>query len=120
MEKTFMAYQIIKWFARILSLLCISFVLLFVIGEGYNPFKIGLSALGKHIFFPFGVCIGLIVAWRKDWLGGIISILSFAGFYILHYFSSGRLPKGPWFFIIAFPGILFLLAYFISRLKKQE
>jgi len=37
-----------------------------------------------------------------------------AAFYILDFAFSGDFPRGPFFLIIALPGILFLISYYAS------
>jgi len=58
----------LRWIARILGLLWVGVVLAFAFGEGLR-----LSALGAHelllfVFFPVGVCLGMILGWwREGW-----------------------------------------------------
>jgi hypothetical protein len=61
------------------------------------------------IFFPFGVSLGLIIAWYREKLGGIITVTCLLLFYAAHLVGSGNLPNGPWFALIAAPGLLFLI-----------
>lgn len=65
-------------------------------------------------FFPGGVGVGMLVGWWKERLGGAVTVASLAGFYGWLFLSSGRIWAGPWFFVFAAPGFLFLLADWIS------
>lgn len=96
------AVTIICWVARIWSVASLGFVGAFLIGEGPPPLDV------RHMFFPFGILLGLVLAWRFEKTGGFVAALSIVLFYAIHYAESGRLPGGPWFLLIAAPGLLFL------------
>jgi hypothetical protein len=110
----------VRWAARAWSVASLLFLSAFILGTA-EPAKwptavewIGLAC------FPVGVIVGLLVAWRKELLGGGIAVLSLAGFYAWHFVVSGKLPGGPWFALIAAPGLLFLLAGLLSRSTVQS
>ncbi|MCP4934152.1 MAG: hypothetical protein GY927_08080 [bacterium] len=77
------------------------------------------------LFFPFGVLAGLLISWIYMRLGGWITIISVAGFYLMSYgqsrtWSSNELPL-----LVAGAAPLFLLASFIktighSKRKKKK
>jgi hypothetical protein len=105
--------QIIRWTARIWSIASLGLILLFVIGEGINPTMtrewVGL------IFFPLGISIGMILAWWREALGGIITVGSLLIFYVIHFATAGGFPKGWAWLVFAAPGFLFLIASWLSR-----
>lgn len=104
----------IRWIARVWSIASIGFVLLMVVGEVLSPHA-PLSATIRDwaglFFFPFGTCLGLILAWRWEGLGGAIASGSLIGFYLIMWMMDGRWPGGPYFALVAAPGILFLAAW---------
>lgn len=51
---------------------------------------------------------GLAIAWRFEWVGSAIVVLSAASFYAFEYYSVGRFPKGPWILIFAAPALFFI------------
>ena len=108
---------VVRWTARLLSLLSIGFMLMFIVGEGFNPFHLAPRELLLCLFFPIGVLLGLGLGWRWEALGGALTILCFAGFYGVHWLGSGRLPSGHWFAVLASPGLFFLLAALAGRRK---
>ena len=65
--------------------------------------------------FPVGVGVGLGVAWYREKLGGIFALGCFFAFYVWNLFRSGRLPRGPFFFLVAAPGLLFLVVGLLSH-----
>ena len=114
--------SVLRWTARILSILSISIVLLFMIGEGIHLSSFNLQSLLMFLFFPIGLYLGMLVAWKREGLGGIITIASLAGFYLVHRLTSPYFPKGPAYLILALPGFLFLLCgvWMRSRTKSQS
>jgi len=103
--------HLIKLVARIWSLVSIAIVILFLVGEGFTPAQ--LTTLTEKllvIFFPFGVSLGMIIAWFREKTGGIITVTCLLLFYAVHLVGSGNLPNGPWFALIAAPGLLFLIS----------
>ena len=103
---------IVRWTARFWSLATISFVIAFIAGEGIHP-----SAVHEWIglvFFPFGVCAGMLLAWRYEASGGLVAVASLLAFYAVSLVSIGRFPSGWAFLVFAAPGFLFLLAWALS------
>ena len=109
----------VRWIARLWSSASIGFVLLMFIGsglaEGFNPAQFAFRDLVGLLFFPCGVCLGMIVAWRREGLGGGITVGSLLAFYAALRVMDGRFPRGPWFALVAAPGILFLTCWLLSR-----
>jgi len=109
----------VRWTARLWSIASIGFILLMFIGsglaEGFNPAQFAFRDLVGLFFFPLGVCLGMIVAWRWEGLGGGITIGSLLAFYAALRVMGGRFPRGPYFALVAAPGILFLVCWFLSR-----
>jgi glucose-6-phosphate-specific signal transduction histidine kinase len=70
----------------------------------------GSEAVGL-LFFPLGILIGMVLGWRHELWGGLVTVGSLVAFYLWHAFSSGGLPTGPYFLLFALPGSLFLPAW---------
>ena len=102
----------IRWVARVWSIATIVLVLLFLIGEPFNPK--GTEWLGL-LLFPLGVCAGMVVAWRREGLGGAITVASFVAFYAVHFATAGRFPGGWAFLAFSAPGFVFLLSWLVGR-----
>ena len=106
---------VLHWVARVLSLASIAFVLAFIIGEGCNPATFAARELALFVFFPVGLCAGLVVAWFTELIGGVVVVVSLAGFYAVHLAASGAWPRGPWFAVLALPGLLFVVCGILRR-----
>jgi hypothetical protein len=105
--------------ARALSILSIGLVLLFIVGEKFNPTQIKPTEWLGLLFFPFGISVGMILAWWKEGLGGCITVGSLLMFYVTHLATSGKLPQGWAWLIFASPGFLFLLYWLWTRKAKK-
>jgi len=107
----------IRWIARIWSIASVGFILLMLAGEILSPHAPPPTALRDLLglfFFPLGTCLGMILAWRWEGLGGAITVGSLLAFYVMSYIVDGRFPRGPYFLLVAAPGFLFLLSWVIA------
>jgi hypothetical protein len=109
----------VRWTARIWSIFSIGLVLAFLVGEGFDPAKIKITEWLGFLFFPVGISVGMILAWRREGVGGIITIGSLFAFYAVHLATAGTLPKGWAWFVFAAPGFLFLVCWYWSRKAKM-
>ena len=102
----------LRWTARVWSVATIALVLAFIAGERSLP-SAPKEWLG-FLFFPFGICVGMIVAWKKESLGGFITVASLLAAYVIHFATTGTLLKGWAWLAFAAPGFLFLLSWLLS------
>jgi hypothetical protein len=98
----------------------VGIVLLFAFGEGLNLLHFTARELILFVFFPLGVCLGMVVAWRWEGLGGGITVASLAAFYLVHRLSSSGFPRGFAFLAFAAPGLLFLLSWLWTRSTTKQ
>lgn len=106
------ALPLIRRIARVGSILSVSLILFIFIGElvsepSTEPLRLTLRETFMTIAF-FVLFIGLPLSWKWELLGSILILGGLIVFYMLDYIFSGTLPQGPWFFILASPGGLFL------------
>lgn len=107
----------IRWIARGWFVLSILFVGLFAVGEimaGAGPGPTLQEWLGLALW-PIGVVIGLAVAWHHEEGGGFLALGCLVAFYAWSLLRSGHLPRGPFFFLVAAPGLLFFIVGFLSH-----
>ena len=97
------------------------FFLIIVIGHqlGHTdePLPTPIEWLGMA-FFPIGVVIGLILAWKWAGLGAIITIVSVVAFYVWVQIVKER-SGGPVPALTTVPGILFLIYWLRSRNQME-
>lgn len=104
--------SVIRWTARISSVIFIGVFILMFLGEGFEPAKITPREWVSLFFFPFGLVVGTILAWWKEGLGGALTVVSvFASLFVSDPSSSG----GGYMLLCASPGFLFLLYWILSK-----
>jgi hypothetical protein len=91
----------------------IGLILLFLLIGGSFP-RTPAEWLG-FLFFPLGISIGMVLAWRREGLGGGITVCCLVIFYAIHYSTAGTLPRGWAWLAFAAPGLLFLVCSYRSR-----
>ncbi len=103
----------VRWIARVWSLASLAFVAMFVIGEAGDPSPrppTTVEWVTLLTLFPGGVAIGLVLGWWRERVGGLVTLACLAGFYLVQALAHGSIPRGPWFALVAVPGLLFLIA----------
>lgn len=117
MKNNLQALNILLWIAKIGSAFCIAFLLFMIGGHLFgsedtlpNGF-ISSSELVTFLFFPIGTLIGLMLAWKRNMLGGLITVLGI----ICFHFVTGDYYLIPWIDGMTIPGILFLIYGFLKR-----
>jgi hypothetical protein len=67
------------------------------------------------ILFPIGICVGLLIGWRRPVLGGILGLAFLGSFYVWEVFRHFHAPESPFLLFEAFflpvagPSVLFLI-----------
>lgn len=108
---------IIRWTARAWSIPSMVALLLpyFVEGLYWLQAKSVREVIG-HLCF-FAVLVGLILAWRWEGLGGGLMVTGIAAFYVT-WWLHGKTPRGPFFLLIAAPGVFFLLYWLLAHTSR--
>ena len=106
--------------ARSSSIVCLAIILLFFLGEGFAFERVTLEQWIGLGFFPVGVLIGLVLAWREELIGGAITLLSIGGFYLVYGWLLNSTFRLGWAFVpFLLPGLLFV-AYGLARMNKRQ
>ena len=111
--------RIIRLVARILATIMATFIAFMLVGntvsDGIGPlFELTLrESLMMAVFVV--VFLGLILGWKWEKLGGWLVVGGMALFYLLDFAFSGTFPRGPFFALIALPGLLFLFAGYSKK-----
>jgi len=111
--------KILRWTGRVLSIVSIGILLLFLIGESdfSQPPQLTFKEWLGLLFFPGGIVVGMIVAWRRERLGAIIALGSLAAFYLLQLIFFGDFPGGPFFLLFTLPALLIGIAGWLSKVE---
>jgi hypothetical protein len=120
--------KVFHWIPRILCILAILFISMFAL-DAFNPELTIRQQIGDflmHLIPSFGLIILLIVAWKWEYMGGIIFILIGLGFSPFVFMHNFKMNQSVWMslsiiLMITFPfiivGILFILSH---RMKKKN
>ena len=101
---------VLRWIARLLSVATLAFILLFVVGEGGDWASVRAQDLVGLVFFPIGLMLGLVLAWRREMSGGLVAVGSIVLFYLVYGLAINQaIFQGWWFLVLSIPGWLFLL-----------
>lgn len=108
----------LRWTARVLTVLLVGMFLWFfladIAGGGTNPFKLAvLDAL--RLTFLFMTCIGLMLAWRWPFVGGVISFVGILLYYAVDVVVRGSFVNILYFDLMLLAGILFMVCALIKR-----
>ena len=111
---------LIEMLARVGSIVSITLLLMLFAGEGLHPSQVAPREWIGLFFFPFGVMVGMAIAWWKEGLGAAITLASLLGLYLVYgYFMSYHIAG--WVFIVfASPGFLFLLHWLFSGAEERR
>jgi hypothetical protein len=110
----------LRWIARAASLLSIGLILMFLIGDSFNPARVRPREWVGFAFFPVGVATGMIVAWWKEGFGAVITLASLVAFYGIYGWLMGSNVNSAAFIIFAMPGFLFLVSWLLFRSHLPE
>ncbi len=104
--------RILRWIARILASVMAALILLFFVGETLGE---GIQSLlhmtvweTLMMFAFFALWLGLLLGWKWELIGGLLTLCAVIVFYTLNFLFTGKFHGGPFFLILAFPSILFL------------
>jgi hypothetical protein len=107
---------LIRWTARIFSLVVIIFLILFAIGGSEFTRSITESgwAWAGLLFFPLGTSVGMLLSWWREGLGAAVTAGSLVIFYLINYLGWGTFPSGPFFLLFSAPGFLFGISWILD------
>ena len=122
-KKQIQYVTILRWIARIWSFLSVAFILSFVGRYLFSSEGLGTFEPGELIifsFFPIGVTIGMIIAWKWEGFGGILTTCCLIGFHVTALIVYGKPDFVLQIELLAAPGILFVLYWLLSRKRVAE
>jgi len=111
---------VIELFARVGSVASITLLLLLFQAEALHPSDIGPREWVALFFFPIGVIVGMVIAWRKEGLGATVTLGSLLSFYLVYGYLFRYHIGGWWFVVFASPGFLFMLHWLLYRTGERR
>jgi len=112
--------SVIRWITRIIGILIVLLFLVFFIGETdfSKPFSLPVNEIILILFIPVGLIAGIIIAWKREIMGGIIIAASVLLFNITAYISEGFSFEMD-FGIFAFVGLMYIICGVADRRLKE-
>lgn len=111
--------KIIRVIAKIWSIISILFLLgsifVFIFSPSDGDEAFSTVELIAFAFFPVGVLVGLILSWKKEILGAIISLGCMFIFYLLIIVPRGAWRAISFTFILILPSILFIINHIYKK-----
>ena len=111
--------RILRWTARILASVMAALILLIYVGETLGegvPSLLHMTAGEILMMFAFfALWLGLLLGWKWELLGGLLTLCAVVVFYALNFLITGIFPGGPFFLILALPSLLFLYCGWQNR-----
>ena len=117
-----MKLKILLWFARILGIIAILFMMMFSLDVFGGNESLARQLLGflKHNIPAFLFIIALVISWKYEIAGGIMFILLFIAAGIFFKSFSGNTGSLIIITPFALAGILFILHQVISQKSKVQ
>jgi hypothetical protein len=108
--KTNPARHVLRWTARVVSVLFIGIYALMLMSQGIDISEMNPREWLSLFFFPFGATVGMILAWWQEGIGGAITIVCVFVSVLVQDSTSG----GGYMLTCASPGLLFLFSWVLS------
>ncbi|WP_449421298.1 DUF7670 domain-containing protein [Pelagihabitans pacificus] len=120
--------KIIHWLPRVICILAILFISMFAL-DAFNHEKTIWQQIGDflmHLIPSFILIVFLIIAWKREFIGGVLFILIGLGFSPFIFLHNYNMNQSVWVslmivLIITVPfiivGILFIVSH---RMKKKN
>lgn len=112
------AIAVLTWTARGLSILLALLVLMMFLGDEGPYRQAEPLTLAQHIglvFFPWGVLIGTLLAWRWPRAGSIIAIGCIPALFLSQAWLGGGIPLSAGYLVPLIPAFLFLALSFAEH-----
>jgi hypothetical protein len=105
-NNVFQSSRIVHLIGCVLGTVLLLLYVALAVGAGPPPLSLGSVAL--TLMF-----VGFIVAWWRDVVGGVLSLVGIGSFYAWNLADAGTLPAG-WVLPLCFlPGVLQLIAWLL-------
>lgn len=111
---------VVEMLARVGSIASITLLVMLFAGEGLHPSQVAPREWIALFFFPFGIMVGMIVAWWKEGVGAAITVGSLLAFYLVYGYFMKYHISGWAFLVFASPGFLFLLHWLFAGTEERH
>lgn len=117
-ETTFQ--HLLRIVAQAADVICLAIIILFLTGEDLVFTHLSTIDWVGFLFFPLGVFVGLILAWREELLGGSLVVMSVAGFYFVYGGLLNPAVQQSWTLLpFLIPGMLFIVYGVVRAIRPR-
>ncbi|TWO32799.1 hypothetical protein E1J38_007995 [Seonamhaeicola sediminis] len=119
--------KVISWLPRIICIFAIVFISILAL-DAFNPERTLLQQIGDflmHLIPSFVLIIFLIVAWKRELIGGIIFTIIGLGFSPFIFMHNYRMNQSIWMslliiLLIAIPFVIVGILFIVSHKMKKK
>lgn len=119
--------KVIRWLPRIICILAILFISMFAF-DAFNPEKTIWQQIGNflmHLIPSFVLIIFLIIAWKREFIGGIIFILIGLGCSPFIFMHNYNMNQSVWMSLliiltITIPFVIVGILFIVSHGMKNK
>lgn len=104
----------IRQIARISSIVSIAAILYLYYDDTMEIFLREREQIILFLIFPVGALSGLLISWKWEGLGGLLTLTCIFVFFVLFGQQYGSYPPGKEHFLLASPGVFFVLSALIN------
>lgn len=115
--------KVVRWAARSLATLFAGFVLVFFLAHVIGTLTgqddggpVEIREIPRIASFT-ALWLGLVLGWKWELFGGLLTLSGLIAFYLLSYTLFGTWPTQAAFVILASPGVLYLFYGWAGRRK---
>lgn len=113
--------HVLRLFARTAGLVGLAIILLFFLSGDIEFRTLSATDWIGFAFFPVGTLIGLVLAWNEEFIGGAVTLVSVAGFYLLYGWLLNSSVWQGWVILpFLIPAVLFLIYGFVSTSSERQ
>ena len=119
--------KLLHWTPRIICILSILFVSLFAL-DSFSPDLTIWQQIGDflmHLIPSFALLILLIIAWKWEFIGGVIFAIIGLGFSPFIFMHNYKMNQSVWhsltiIFLITMPFVIVGILFIVSHNKKKK
>jgi glucose-6-phosphate-specific signal transduction histidine kinase len=112
--------HVLRVIARAAGVICLAIIVLFLIGEDLVFGYMSSREWVGFLFFPIGVFVGLVLSFREELMGGMITVASVLSFYLVYGLLLNSSIEQGWALLpFLVPGVLFV-AYGLFRSSARH
>jgi len=113
---------VLRWFARVWSLAVVTFTGFFLVmhlfGDPGGSMRLnGTFETVRFLCFPVGLVTGLLLGWKSELWGGLLTVCSIAGFHLANQVVLGNAQLDILITGFVIPGLLYLLVWRLDGVR---